>query len=268
MVATTSISPLTRSAGNPTAQAIAPATSAATSERRDERPLREHGQHAGDVGADREEAGLGEAHLAGQQHAIGREPEQGVDADDLSKAEIEIHRAARRQSRPAARREHAARPEHQEHEQQQHDVEVALGHAAEELEDVLQAADQQPAMMAPGMLPRPPITVTISPLTVSGSDSSGESMPIAAPIMAPAMPPSTPVMTKVRLFTRGDADAAQLRRGRLLRDRARREPEPGAVEQREQHAPCTAQPSANTNIRSPRRLNGPARMITSENSAG
>ena len=28
------------------------------------------------------------------------------------------------------------------------------------------------------------------------------------------------------------------------------------------------QPSTNTNIRSPRRLNGPARMITSENSAG
>ena len=58
-------------------------------------------------------------------------------------------------------------------------------------------------MIAPGMLPSPPITVTISPLTVSGSDSSGDSMPMAAPIMAPAMPPSTPVITKVSPFTRG-----------------------------------------------------------------
>ncbi len=57
-------------------------------------------------------------------------------------------------------------------------------------------------MIAPGMLPSPPITVTISPLTVSGSDSSGDSMPMAAPIIAPAMPPTTPVMTKVRTLTR------------------------------------------------------------------
>ena len=53
-------------------------------------------------------------------------------------------------------------------------------------------------MMAPGMLPSPPITVTISPLTVSGSDSSGDSMPIAA-VIAPAIPPTTPVMTKVSI---------------------------------------------------------------------
>src|SRR6266540_5681725 len=60
----------------------------------------------------------------------------------------------------------------------------------------------RPAMIAPGMLPSPPITVTISPLTVKGRDSSGDSMPIAAPVMAPAIPPTTPVMVKVRTFTR------------------------------------------------------------------
>ena len=57
-------------------------------------------------------------------------------------------------------------------------------------------------MIAPGILPRPPITVTISPFTVRGSESSGDSIPMAAPIMAPAMPPTTPVMTKVKTFTR------------------------------------------------------------------
>ena len=69
---------------------------------RDQRPLRENGEHGGDIGADRKEAGLGEAHLAGEQHAIGRQPEQRVDADDLDQAEIEIHCVASlRQSRPA-----------------------------------------------------------------------------------------------------------------------------------------------------------------------
>jgi hypothetical protein len=56
-------------------------------------------------------------------------------------------------------------------------------------------------MIAPGIEPKPPITVTINPFTVSGSDSSGDSMPMAAPIIAPARPPSTPVITKVRAFT-------------------------------------------------------------------
>ena len=58
-------------------------------------------------------------------------------------------------------------------------------------------------MIAPGIEPNPPITVTISPLVVSGSDNSGDSTPMAAPIMAPAMPPTTPVMTKVRPLMRG-----------------------------------------------------------------
>ena len=49
-------------------------------------------------------------------------------------------------------------------------------------------------MMAPGMLPRPPITVTIRPFTVSGARAAGDSMPTAEPIRAPAMPPSAPVM--------------------------------------------------------------------------
>ena len=61
----------------------APATIADASKRRHERPAREHGQHARDVGADGEEAGLRQAHLAGQQHAIGRQPEQRMHADDL-----------------------------------------------------------------------------------------------------------------------------------------------------------------------------------------
>ena len=69
-------------------------------ERRDQRPSRQHGEHAGDIGADREEAGLGKADLAGQQHAIGRQADERVDADDLDEAEIEIHRAARRSLAP------------------------------------------------------------------------------------------------------------------------------------------------------------------------
>src|SRR5262249_23261984 len=67
----------------------------------DERPLREHREHAGDVGADREEAGLRETDLAGEQHAIGRQSEQRMNADDLHKSEEEIHRVATgRQSCP------------------------------------------------------------------------------------------------------------------------------------------------------------------------
>ena len=86
----------------------------------------------------------------------------------------------------------------------------------------------RPATIAPGMLPSPPITVTISPLTVNGSDSSGDSMPMAAPVIAPAMPPSTPVMTNVRTFTRvvlmpqscdavGCCDTARVARPSLVR---------------------------------------------------
>ena len=56
--------------------------------------------------------------------------------------------------------------------------------------------------MAPGMLPRPPITQTIRPLTVIGTTSRGESTPTEAPIMAPASPPKRPVMTKVSAFVR------------------------------------------------------------------
>ena len=78
------------------------------------------------------------------------------------------------------------------------------------------------------MLPSPPITVTISPLTVSGSDSSGDSMPMAAPVIAPAMPPTTPVITKVSTFTRvmlmpqssaaiGCCDTARVARPSLVR---------------------------------------------------
>ena len=64
-------------------------------ERRYERPAQQHREHARDIGADREEAGLREAHLAGQQHAIGREADERVHADDLDEAEIKIHCAAR-----------------------------------------------------------------------------------------------------------------------------------------------------------------------------
>jgi hypothetical protein len=56
--------------------------------------------------------------------------------------------------------------------------------------------------MAPGMLPRPPITVTMRPFTVSGTITTGESAPTAAAIMAPATPPRRPVMTKVVALTR------------------------------------------------------------------
>ncbi len=57
-------------------------------------------------------------------------------------------------------------------------------------------------MIAPGMLPSPPITVTMSPLTVNGSVSSGERTPTAAPIIAPAIPPRTPVVTNVIALVR------------------------------------------------------------------
>ncbi len=54
--------------------------------------MRQHRQHGRDVGTDRHEACLGEADLPRQQHHIGGEPEQGVHADDLQEAEVEIHR--------------------------------------------------------------------------------------------------------------------------------------------------------------------------------
>ena len=57
-----------------------------------------------------------------------------------------------------------------------------------------------PAMIAPGIEPRPPITVTIRPLTVIGTVITGERMPTAAAVMAPAMPPTTPAMAKVIEF--------------------------------------------------------------------
>ena len=89
-------------------------------------------------------------------------------------------------------------------------------------------------MIAPGMLPSPPITVTISPLTVNGSDSSGDNMPIAAPVMAPAIPPTTPVTAKVRTFTRVMLMPQRLRCRRLLRYRASGEAEPGPIKQQQQ----------------------------------
>ena len=70
-------------------------------QRQDERPCGKHRQHACDIGADSEKAGLRKAHLAGQQHTIGRQSKQGVNADDLQEAEIEIHLSSLAQSRPA-----------------------------------------------------------------------------------------------------------------------------------------------------------------------
>ncbi len=72
------------------------------------------------------------------------------------------------------------------------------------------------------------MTVTMSPFTVSGSDRSGDSMPMAAPVMAPAMPPIMPVITKVRTFTEvmliphnceatGCCDTARVARPSLVR---------------------------------------------------
>ena len=46
------------------------------------------------------------------------------------------------------------------------------------------------------------MTQTMSPLTVIGTTSRGESTPTEAPIMAPASPPNRPVMTKVTAFVR------------------------------------------------------------------
>ena len=102
-------------------------------------PAAEHRQHAGGVGADGEERRLRHRHLAGQQHDVGGEPEQGVDADGLRQAVVEVHLVL-----AAFGGEEAAGPKNQENEQQQHHVEVALGDAAELLEHVLEGADQQP----------------------------------------------------------------------------------------------------------------------------
>ena len=46
------------------------------------------------------------------------------------------------------------------------------------------------------------MTVTIRPLTVSGTVTSGDSTPTAAAVMAPAMPPSRPASTKVTALVR------------------------------------------------------------------
>ena len=59
-----------------------------------------------------------------------------------------------------------------------------------------------PAAMAPGIDPRPPMTVTIRPLTVSGTVISGDSTPTADAVIAPATPPSRPANTKVVALVR------------------------------------------------------------------
>ena len=93
----------------------------------------------------------------------------------------------------------------------------------------------RPATMAPGMEPRPPMTVTMRPFTVSGRASSGDRMPTDAPDHRARQP------AKRARDDEGDgvgvllADAAKLRRRGLLGDGARRDPEPGAVEDVEQN---------------------------------
>ena len=88
-------------------------------------------------------------------------------------------------------------------------------------------------MIAPGIEPNPPITVTISPLVVSGSDNSGDSTPMAAPHGAGDAADHACDHEGQTVDAR-DRNSAQLRRGGLLRDRARRDAELGAVEQPQQ----------------------------------
>src|SRR6266481_2895355 len=80
--------------------------------------------------------GLREAHLAGQQHAISGQAEQGVDADDLNEAEIEVHSPLRGSIASGRRRKQTAGSEDEECEQQEHDIEVALRDAAQELDEI------------------------------------------------------------------------------------------------------------------------------------
>src|SRR5262245_66070801 len=68
-----------------------------------------------------------------------------MNAEDLHESEVEIHRVGAPPSiSPSRHRKHAARPEDEESEQQQHDVKIALRYAAEELESVFKTADDEP----------------------------------------------------------------------------------------------------------------------------
>jgi len=104
-------------------------------------PAGEHRQHRRDIGADREEAGLRQADLSGQQNAIGGKPQQCVDTDDLGEPEIKIHAVS--SIPPSGGGENAARPEYQKRKQQKHEIEVALSDAAKILKEVLETPDKQ-----------------------------------------------------------------------------------------------------------------------------
>src|SRR5262245_29846794 len=104
--------------------------------------MRQHREHARDIGANGEEAGLRQAYLSSQQYTISRQAEQRMHADDLNEAEIEIH-GPNRLIAPTRCYKNTARPEYKKNEQQQHDVEIALRHAAEKLKKVLKTADNE-----------------------------------------------------------------------------------------------------------------------------
>ncbi len=86
-------------------------------------------------------------------------------------------------------------------------------------------------MIAPGMLPSPPITVTIRPFTVSGSDEQRRQHADRRAEHGAGNAADHAGDHEGEQVHLRDADAAQLRRDRLLRDRARREAKPRAVEQ-------------------------------------
>src|SRR5262245_5394578 len=115
-----------------------------SAKRRDDRPLRKHRQHAGDIGADSEETGLRETNLAGEQDAVGRQAKYRMNADDLQESEIEVHRLPGSPSvAPSRHREKAARAEYEENEQEQHDVKIAFRYATKKLEQIFKTADDK-----------------------------------------------------------------------------------------------------------------------------
>ena len=118
------------------------------------------------------------------------------------------------------------------------------------------------------MLPRPPITVTIRPFTVSGSGEQRRERADRGADHGAGDAAEQPGDDERHGVHLADADAAELRRHRLLRYGARSEAEPRAVEQREERDHANHARSPTTSSRSPRSVNSPTRSITSSNIAG
>src|SRR5712692_4071063 len=120
-------------------------------------PACEHGEHASRVGADGEKRRLRQAHLPGKQHDVGRQAEKRMNPDRLRDSEIEINQLFA-ENKPPGRNTRNANSSSNRLMARSVTPRTCWNRFAK-------PPPSSPATMAHGMLPSPPITVTISPLT-------------------------------------------------------------------------------------------------------